>query len=172
MSVEELNKFPRSIGDQDPTRALTEMQQIFVNAVARDNMNKVAAARQAGFKDPNVMACTLMHNAKIQAAIAKERALYAEASKMTKQKVMDGLLEAIDLARMKAEPVAMIMGWREVGKMCGFYEPQKTELKVSFKGQILLQKINTMSDAELLALAEDDPTIIEGEFNVEPNTVI
>jgi hypothetical protein len=48
----------------------------------------------------------------------------------------------------------MIAGWREVGKMCGFYEPKKVDIKVSMQGQVLLQRLNSMSDKELLSLTE------------------
>jgi hypothetical protein len=60
----------------------------------------------------------------------------------------------------------MIAGWREVGKMCGFYEPKKVDIKVSMQGQVLLQRLNSMSDQELLAMAEEDTNVLEGEFSV------
>ena len=107
-----------------------------------------------------------MRNPKVIAAIAEERAEYARASGMTKQKVVEGFSEAIDLARIKADPIAMIAGWREIGKMCGFYEATKTEIKVSVQGQVLIQRLNSMSDEELLVLAEGDPSALEGEFTV------
>jgi hypothetical protein len=34
------------------------------------------------------------------------------------------------------------------------------------QGQVLIQRLNTMSDEELLALADGDPTVLEGEFSV------
>jgi phage terminase small subunit len=96
---------------------------------------------------------------KIQAAVAAERASYAIASGVTKKMVVDGLMEAVDMAKIKADPLAMIAGWREVGKMLGFYEPTKVAMSVTVGGQVLLSKMNTMSDAELLAeIAEIDMT--------------
>lgn len=139
---------------------------MFVHHLVHDRLNQTAAARQAGFKSPGQTACMLMSNPKITNAIAEERAEYARASGMTKQKVIDGFSEAIDMARIKADPVAMIAGWREIGKMCGFYEATKTEIKVSVQGQVLLQRLNSLSDEELLALAEGDPSVLEGEFSV------
>lgn len=139
---------------------------MFVHHLVHDGLNQTAAARQAGFRSPGQMACALMSNPKIINAVAEERAEYARASGMTKQKVIDGFSEAIDMARIKADPVAMIAGWREIGKMCGFYEATKTEIKVSVQGQVLLQRLNSLSDEELLALAEGDPSVLEGEFSV------
>jgi hypothetical protein len=37
---------------------------------------------------------------------------------------------------------------------------------VSVQGQVLLQRLNSMSDDELLALAERDPTVLDAEFSV------
>lgn len=153
-------------GAQDASQPLTEMQRMFVHHLVHDKLNQTAAARQAGFNQPGTSAHALMRNPKVIAAIAEERAEYARASGMTKQKVVEGFSEAIDLARIKADPIAMIAGWREIGKMCGFYEAAKTEIKVSVQGQVLIQRLNSMSDEELLALAEGDPSVLEGEFTV------
>lgn len=153
-------------GTQNPDLPLTEMQRLFVHNLVHNKLNQTAAARQAGFNQPGTAAHALVRNPKVIAAIAEERAEYARASGMTKQKVIDGFAEAIDLGRIKADPIAMIAGWREIGKMCGFYEPTRTKIEVSMKGQVLIQRLNTLSDAELLQLAEESPEALEGEFNV------
>lgn len=153
-------------GTQDRNQPLTEMQRMFVHHLVHDKLNQTAAARQAGFNQPGTAAHALIRNPKVIDAIAAERLEYAKASGMTKQKVIEGFSEAIDLARIKGEPLAMVAGWREIGKMCGFYEAQKTKIEVSVQGQVLINRLNTMSDAELLALAEGDPTVLEGSFNV------
>jgi phage terminase small subunit len=142
------------------------MQRKFVHHLVHDKMNQTAAARLAGFNQPGTSANYLMRNPKVVAAIAEERAEYAKASGMTKQKVIEGFTESINLARIKADPIAMIAGWREIGKMCGFYEATKSEIKVSVQGQVMLQRLNSMSDEELLALAEGDPSVLEGEFTI------
>ena len=159
-------ELPRNRRGQDVSQPLTEMQRMFVHHLVHDKLNQTAAARQAGFHHPRTLACALMKSPKIIAAIAEERLEYAKASGMTKQKVIEGFSEAIDLARIKADPIAMIAGWREIGKMCGFYEATKTKIEVSMQGQVLIQRLNTMSDEELLALAEGDPSVLEGEFHV------
>ena len=156
----------RNRGGQDPSQPLTEKQRLFVHHLVNNKLNQTAAARQAGFNQPGTAANALMKNPKVLAAIAEERLEYAKASGMTKQKVIEGFSEAIDLARIKADPIAMIAGWREIGKMCGFYEATKAKIELSVQGQVLIQRLNTMSDEELLALAEGDPTVLEGEVRV------
>jgi len=159
-------KLPCKRGKQDPSQPLTERQRLFVHFLVHDKLPQTAAARQAGFRQPGAAAWELMRNPKVQAAIAEERAEYARASGMTKRKVIEGFLEAINMARIKADPVAMIAGWREIGKMCGFYEAIKTEVKLSMDGQVLIQRLNSMSDEELLVLAENGPEVLEGNFVV------
>lgn len=170
-SLARLKTIPKSArkpGNQDPNGPLSEMQSAFVKHLVHDQLTQTAAARMAGFKNPNVAATNLVRNPKIIKAIAEARAEYALASGMTKQKVIDGFLEAVDLARIKGEPMAMVAGWREVGKMCGFYEPQKSEIKLSVHGAVLVERMSAMSDDELLRILEQDPQAIEGEFtNVE-----
>jgi hypothetical protein len=34
------------------------------------------------------------------------------------------MLEAIDRARVRADPAAQIAAWREIGKMLGYYAPE------------------------------------------------
>ena len=156
-AVTELPRDTRNRGNQDPSQPLTEMQRMFVHHLVHDKLNQTAAARQAGFNQPGTSAHALMRNPKVIAAIAEERAEYARASGMTKQKVVEGFSEAIDLARIKADPIAMIAGWREIGKMCGFYEPQKIDVRVSVTdyGRLTDQELQEMiAKATLEASAE------------------
>lgn len=157
---------PYTPGTQNPNVPLTAQQALFVKHLVEDKLPQIAAARMAGYEDPGVTGYRLMRNPKVQRAIAEARREYAIASGMTKQKVIDGFSEAIDLGRIKGDPISMIAGWREIGKMCGFYEPTKTKVEVSVQGQVLIQRLNSMSDEELLKLAEGDPTVLDGEFSV------
>jgi hypothetical protein len=150
--------------EKDPNQPLTEQQRSFVNQLVHYKMNQTAAARLAGYNQPGTAANFLMKQPKIKKAIAEERAAYAEASQVTKKKVIDGFLEAIEMAKVMSDPLAMISGWREVGKMCGFYEPTKTKIEVSVNGQVMLQKIEAMSDDELLKLMHESANVLEGEF--------
>ena len=153
-------------GVLNPDAPLTEMQRQFVAYRVDHGMTQTAAARAAGFAQPGTAANQMMQHPKIERAIAERRAEYAAASQVTKKKVIDGFLESIEMAKIKADPLTMIAGWREVGKMCGFYEPTKTKIEVSVQGKVLIERLNTLSDAELLQIAEGDPTILEGEVRV------
>ena len=153
-------------GELSADAPLTEMQRVFVLNFVDNQMTQTAAARAAGASNPGTAAHEWMRHPKIERAIAERRAEYAAASQVTKKRVIDGFLESIEMAKIKADPLTMIAGWREVGKMCGFYEPTKAKIEVSVNGQVLLQRLNTMSDEELLKIAEGDPNVIDGEVRV------
>lgn len=157
-------------GSQSEFGELTEMQREFVHQYVHNKMNQTAAARLAGFNQPGTAAHALVRNPKVIRAIAEEREEYARASQMSRQKVIDGFAESIDMARIQADPLTMIAGWREIGKMCGFYEPTKTKIEVTHNGQVMIQKLAAMSDEELLELASGDPgaLMLEGEFLRKP----
>ena len=52
----------------------------------------------------------------------------------------------------------MIAGWREVRKMCGYYEPVKKQIDVNITGNVVMERLNRLSDADLLKLIEDQTT--------------
>lgn len=102
-----------------PDQRLTPEQSIFVKNVATTLMTPTAAARLAWphLNQPAVRANAEMKRPQIQVAIANERAKYEAASDITRRKVIDGFMEAIDMARVQADPTAMIGGWREIAKV-------------------------------------------------------
>jgi phage terminase small subunit len=157
---------------ENADKPLSEQQRLFVRFHVHEQMNVTAAARAAGYKgNASVAGMSLMKNPAVLKAIERAQEEYRLASQMTRKKVIDGFLEAIDLARMQSEPASMIAGWREVGRVCGLYEPTKTRMEVSVNGSVTLQRLETMTDAELLQLMHEQPealpSAIEGEFSVD-----
>lgn len=109
----------------------------------------------------------------VQDMIAAERAQTALDHKITRKNVLDGLKEAVDMARMLSEPMVMIAGWREIGKMCGFYEAVKVKVDLTSGGATLTTKLMTMTDEDLLRLATgqalEDGSVIEGDYEEVPS---
>lgn len=49
--------------------------------------------------------------------------------------------------------------------MCGYYEPVKKQIDVNITGNVVMQRLNKLSDAELLKLIETETAnALEGEF--------
>lgn len=110
------------------------------------------ACRKEGIKSST----NLSSDPRFQAVVAIERQKNAKVVEMTREKVMNGMLEAVDMARVQADPHAMIKAWTEIGRMCGYYAPDVKKIEVSVSAKRLVDKFETMSDEELLKYAEKD----------------
>lgn len=137
----------------DPEKPLTEKQRLFVKMWAQGETIQTASAR-AGYGDNGTYAYRMVHMPNILKLYNAEKAAYEEASQMTRKKVMDGLLEGIEMAKLAGDPNAMITGWKTVGQMCGYFEPVKRRLDINVTGSIQMNRMNAMSDAELLRVIQ------------------
>lgn len=150
----------------NPDKPLTENQLRFVkNWASGDSIGN--AYLRAGFDSPGTTTggsrgYQLVKQPNIIAAYQREKAKYEEASQMTRKKVMDMLLESYETAKLMAEPASMVAAAREVGKMCGYYAPVETRVKVDVTGNIVMNKLNNMTDQELLEV------ISRGQQQAEP----
>lgn len=151
-------------GKQNPNGHLSRKQKHFVDNVVVHGMHYTAAARSAGFKFPKEQARKLMINPKVLKALDDVRDEIRAKSGMTREKVTEIFIEAVDLARIKGDPSAMVQAGREIGRIHGLYEPQKAELSISVDGNVMLHKLNSMSDSELLTYLNDEPNILEAEY--------
>lgn len=132
-----------------PDKPLTDKQKLFVKYWAEGESITSASVR-AGYNDGAAIAYRMVKYPNVLKMYHELKAKYEEAGQMTRQKVMDGLLEGVEMAKLMAEPMTMISGWREIGKMCGYYAPVEHKLKVDVTGNIVVDRLNSMSDAELL----------------------
>ena len=132
---------------------MTPKQRSFAEHYALDH-NGAAAAVRAGYarRSARQMASDLLAKPDIQALVAEHERAAAKRLAVTKERIIAELEQAIELARQKGDPGAMIRGWAEIGKLIGAYtERRKVEL---VEGAALQAKYAAMSDAELLKLAE------------------
>lgn len=148
-----------------PDKPLTEKQRAFVQFWAEGD-SIPSASRRAGYNDAAAIAYRMVKMPNILKLKAELSAKYEEASQMTRKRVMDGFLESIDMAKLMSEPASMISGWREIAKMCGYMAPVEHRMKVDVSGNIVLNKLNALSDAELLEV------ITKGAKNADPQLLI
>ena len=132
-----------------PDKPLTEKQKTYAIARARGESVPNAMA-QAGYNEQVSYGYRLDKMPNVQALIRQEQALYAEASQMDRKKVIDMQLEAFEMARVMAEPSSMVAAAREIGKICGLYEPKKVEVNFNGRVQHEIHRFEAMGDAELL----------------------
>lgn len=133
-------------------KALTEMQKLFVKYwVEGDNIPN--AMRRAGYNEQISYGYRMAKMPNILKAKAEYHRLYTEASRMTKKKVLDMLQEAYDVAKTVSEPSSMVSAAREIGRMCGFYEPTRVQVDVNVAGGAM-DRLNRLSDEELLKIID------------------
>lgn len=127
----------------DPNKPLTDAQKLFVKFWAEGDSIPNAMHR-AGYNDQPSYGYRMAKMPNILVEFNRVKALYEEAAQMTRKKVMDMHLEAYEMAKLMAEPATMVSAAREIGRMCGYYEPTKVRIEVSHT-----TKMEQLSDAEL-----------------------
>ena len=145
-------------------KPLTTQQKAFVKSLAEGDTIANSALR-AGYSH-HVQGYELIKIPAVAHALKIAQAKYEEAAQMTRKKVMDMHLEAFEMAKLMAEPATMVSAAREVGKMCGYYAPVEHKIKVDITGNIILDRMNSMRDAELLKV------ISQGAANASPQLLI
>lgn len=144
----------------DPSKPLTEMQRAFVkNWAAGDSL--MAAAKRAGYDDKSLTyAYRLAKQPNVLKLYEEEKRLYEEAAQMSRKKVMDMLVEAYDMAKLMAEPASMVSAAREIGKMCGYYEPVAKKVDITVNGKALTKRLDAMSDEDLAKMIAEGMSAI------------
>ena len=137
----------------DDTGKLSPRQEKFVEHYSLCG-NAAEAARLAGYsaRSAKVQACRLTNDNRVIAEIAKRRRAYQQDLQITKDDVVVGLLNAIQLAKEQQNPSAMISGFSQVAKLCGYYEPDVSRIEISDESLRLRHQFAAMSDDELLAV--------------------
>ena len=132
---------------------LTPMQDAYVSGVL-DGTHPMDAAKAAGYAQPASTPGKLRNNEAVQSAIRAARDELSSATQISRADVIDGIMEAIGLARLAAEPATMIKGWSEVAKILGHYAPEVKKIEMSMGAKRLQSKYEAMTDQELLDIID------------------
>jgi len=138
-----------------PDKPLTEKQRLFVQAWAEGNSLTVSAKRAGYTTDKLSYRLARMPN--ILALKHEYEKKYERAAQMSRAKVLEGFKDSIAMATLMSEPMTMIAGWREIGRLCGYYAPVETRVKMDVTGEVTMNRLSTLSDAELLEMIERKP---------------
>lgn len=131
-------------------KPLTDKQKLFAKAyVEGDSVPN--AMQRAGYNEQPSYGYRMLKMPNVLREISRYQAEYQKATDLSKKDVMDMLKESFDMAKLMAEPSSMVSAAREIGKLCGYYEPKKVDINVSMSGRI---KFDQMTDAELFAMIE------------------
>lgn len=150
-------------------KPLTEMQKAFVKYWA-EGESITTAMHRAGYNEQPSYGYRMAKMPNIRAEYDRIKARFEEAAQMTRKKVMDMHIEAYEMAKLMAEPATMVSAAREIGRMCGYYEPVKQKIEVSVNGQVVHKKLETLDTEDLIKMvAEGMAAIQAAEAMALPN---
>jgi hypothetical protein len=132
---------------------LTAQERQFVEALAK-GMSTAQAAVAAGMSHSRGV--TLLKSPRVLLAIDRLRQETQKQTAITQVDVVNGFLEAIDLAKSLGEPASMVSGWREIAKVLGLYAPEQRKLAVEVRTQLACAQYEALSDDELVRLIETE----------------
>lgn len=124
--------------------------------------------RQAGVK-PSQVAQWKLKSPAFRRQLDIEYNRSQQAAGMDRKQVLQGILEAIEIAKDMRQPSSMISGWKEVGRMCGFYEPERREITLSVDKKEVLREIQEMDTKDLLEYAarkDAEDHALDAEFEI------
>jgi hypothetical protein len=140
-------------------------QAEFLHAFAASPfMSEAALCREVGIPQKK-LSTWKRESAAFKKALDTEYRRSQLAANLNRKVVMRGMLEAIEMAKDQRQPSSMITGWKEVARMCGYYEPERREILLSVESKDLLRQIQTLPKAKLLELWHEHEAV-DGEFEV------
>lgn len=148
--------------DRPKSILLTEMQATYVDNILIGKDPKDAAAA-AGYANPTIHQNTPTKSEDVRRALAEARSELSSAAQITRADVIDGFMEAINLARLSADPASMIKGWSETAKVLGLYAPEVKKIEMTNNQKRLQSKYEAMTDEELVRIIEGTATVVPND---------
>ena len=132
---------------------LTAKQARFIDEYLVD-ANGTQASIRAGYgaAGARVAAHRLLTNVAISSAIEARRQADSARLALTRQNVLQQLMDAFGLAREMGQPAAMVAAARELGRLMGFYAPGKVESIVSRANAFEKEYVQRLTDDELMSM--------------------
>ena len=159
MKSERLEMKTKKTPDKRKPSVLTEQQEEYVEGVL-DGKAKSHAALDAGYSHGS-QSHRLDRNELVQSALAERREELSSATQITRAGVLNGILDAIEMARVMADPMAMLAGYRDISKMMGYNAPEVKKVEISDTSNTLARKIKSMSDEDLLNVIEGEARLVD-----------
>lgn len=106
-----------------------------------------------------------LKNPEIVAAMEEIFKKIMEETRVTREEVVEGLLQAVNHAQLQGDASGQVKAWTELAKLHGFYEPETIVHQHEHK--LVQDDLSAMSDAELLTVTGSDPiTLSEADYEI------
>jgi len=125
------------------------------------------AALQAGYKSKRDY-MKWENDPYVQEQISKHLKLTRREAVYNRDKVMEIVEDAVDIARLVCDPTAMIRGAQEFNKMQGFYAPEQKEMKIAVEHTQRILQMEEMTEEQLLIELDKEQPYIDAEFSELP----
>lgn len=134
---------------------MTVKQARFINEYLIDGNGTQAAIRAGyGAAGARVAAHRLLTNVAISSLIEARQRADATRLAVDRDRVLAGLLEAVEMAREQLNPAGMVAGLREIAKLQGYYAPVQAQVEWNMDVTAERQRLEALSDADLCGLIE------------------
>lgn len=137
---------------------LSDTEQMFIYQLEIIGMPVQRAAEVAGVNSPYA----LLKKPYIIAAREAARLSIRGRTNFTREDVIFGIHEAIDQAKILADPMAQIAGWREIGKLLGYDKTPNVNIHISGNAEQVKKQLQNLSSDELAKLSGED--VLDGDF--------
>lgn len=103
----------------------------------------------------------------VKRAIAEGFAENRRRFEVTREDVIGGIKEGIEVAKLTDDAGNMIKGWSEIAKICGLVAPERKEVVINTELPLLPQQLQTLPDALLLRMIGKtrELEVIDGDFD-------
>jgi len=122
-----------------------------VEAITSMGMNIKEAAAYAGLSPVSVS--NILKDERVVAYIEKVRKQHAERFEVKRENVIEGVLDAIERAKMLGEPATEIRGWESIAKLQGLNAPERVVHELPEDVRELTATIKSMNSADVMRLA-------------------
>lgn len=139
---------PQELAKQDAARA---RRMKAIEAVAVMGMNYKEAGEYSGLAHSTVS--DLMHKPKVKEYIAQIQRQQAKKLNVSRERVMEGILDAIGDAKMLGEPASQIRGWEQIAKMQGYYAPERHVHELPEGTQDFIEAMQSLDSSEVARIA-------------------
>lgn len=135
------------------------------------NMTQRQASFYAGFS-PEQGRRILKKDPIARREIEELRKQMATRYEVSKERVVRGMVDAIERAKMLGQPNTELTGWKELGRMHGMYAPTEHRVHVSKDAARIERELQELPHHELLKIAAgsgnwaetNQMEVIDGEF--------
>jgi hypothetical protein len=123
-----------------------------------------AAARAAGYKDPNTAVKEIKSGTEIEEEIQEVLKNLSYEAAYTREKVLEVTDEAINIARCAGDAASMIRGVQEISKIQGHYAPELKAVVLDHRVTVRQNQIQEMPESELLKRLGKPQAFIDAKF--------